>query len=329
MKIGGIMNEDERNSLQEIITHALEQMKQELGTNFDLSKVNLSELSRRTNISRGRMRKIKEDGFKVKPNGHTGKSKEHTVLRGYTGVVDSFLAKNVRNSNTIYAALQAVGYTGGKTQLKDYIRNHKYLLPAKREVVASQGSRGHRYKSKPGEQFQMDWGFVTIDTADGGSYRASCFAMMCHHCGKRYVEFFPNAKQENLFIGMIHAFRRLGIPEYVLTDNMKSIVTGRDADGHPVWNHDYEAFMDTIGFRTKLCKPRHPFTKGAVERLIRFVKDSFVNGRMFSNITDLNYEVLRWCDNQDGVRHDCVDCIPSREHAVQLYGCGKTASDDR
>jgi len=323
------MNEDERNSLQEIITHALEQMKQELGTNFDLSKVNLSELSRRTNISRGRMRKIKEDGFKVKPNGHTGKSKEHTVLRGYTGVVDSFLAKNVRNSNTIYAALQAVGYTGGKTQLKDYIRDHKYLLPAKREVVASQGSRGHRYKSKPGEQFQMDWGFVTIDTADGGSYRASCFAMMCHHCGKRYVEFFPNAKQENLFIGMIHAFRRLGIPEYVLTDNMKSIVTGRGADGHPVWNHDYEAFMDTIGFRTKLCKPRHPFTKGAVERLIRFVKDSFVNGRMFSNITDLNYEVLRWCDNQDGVRHDCVDCIPSREHAVQLYGCGKTASDDR
>ena len=207
-------------------------------------------------------------------------------------------------------------YVIGKTQLKDYIRNHRYLLPAKREVVvASQGNRGRRYKSKPGEQFQMDWGFVTIDTEDGNSYRASCFAMMCHHCGKRHIEFFPNAKQENLFIGMIHAFQRLGVPEYVLTDNMKSVVSGRDADGHPVWNHDYEAFMDTLGFKTKLCKPRHPFTKGAVERLIRFVKDSFVNGRTFSNITDLNYEVLRWCNNQDGVWHDCVDCIPSREHA--------------
>lgn len=48
--------------------------------------------------------------------------------------------------------------------------------------------------------------------------------MVCHHCGQRYVEFFPNAKQENLFIGMIHSFRYMGIPKYVLTDNMKSVV---------------------------------------------------------------------------------------------------------
>lgn len=318
------MDEEERNSLQEIIAQALEQMKQEQGADFDLSKINLSELSRRTGISRGRLRRIQADGFKVKPNGHTGKAKEHTVLSGYTGVVDSFLTRNVKNSNTIYEALKAVGYAGGKTQLKNYIRNHRYLLPAKREAVASQGNRGRRYKSKPGEQFQMDWGFVQIDTADGGSYRASCFAMMCHHCGSRYVEFFPNAKQENLFIGMIHAFQRLGVPEYVLTDNMKSVVTGRNADGNPVWNHDYEAFMDTIGFKTKLCKPRHPFTKGAVERLIRFVKDSFVNGRTFSNITDLNYEALKWCKNQDNVHHDCVDCIPAHEHAQHCMAVAQT-----
>lgn len=92
---------------------------------------------------------------------------------------------------------------------------------------------------------------------------------MCRHCGSRYVEFFPNAKQENLFIGMIHAFQRLGVPKTVLTDNMKSIVTGRDSEGHAVWNKDYEAFMKPLGITTKLCKPRHPFTKGGVERLVR------------------------------------------------------------
>ncbi|MBM6927641.1 hypothetical protein H6B51_17435, partial [Pseudoflavonifractor phocaeensis] len=36
--------------------------------------------------------------------------------------------------------------------------------------------------------------------------------MICHHCGQRYIEFFPNAKQENLFIGMIHAFQYMGMP---------------------------------------------------------------------------------------------------------------------
>lgn len=100
--------------------------------------------------------------------------------------------------------------------------------------------------------------------------------MICHHCGERYIEFFPNARQENLFIGMIHAFIYMGIPENVLTDNMKSVVIGRDVEGNPIWQKDYEIFMKTIGFHTKLCKCRHPFTKGKVERLVRFVKENFI-----------------------------------------------------
>jgi hypothetical protein len=47
----------------------------------------------------------------------------------------------------------------------------------------------------------MDWGFVNVDTGHGDPYKVACFAMICHHCGERYIEFFPNAKQENLFIG--------------------------------------------------------------------------------------------------------------------------------
>lgn len=229
--------------------------------------------------------------------------------------MDQFLRNNVKNSNTIFQALKSAGYSGGKTRVKEYIRSHRNLLPAKRELVASQGNRGRRYKTAPGEQFQMDWGFVNVDTSADTSYRAACFAMMCHHCGMRYVEFFPNAKQENLFIGIIHAFQRLGVPEYVLTDNMKSVVNGRDSEGHPIWNHDYEDFIEAVDFRTKLCKPRHPFTKGAVERLVRFVKESFMSGRTFSNITDLNYEALKWCDEQDNAYHPSADCTPSREHA--------------
>ena len=138
----------------------------------------------------------------------------------------------------------------------------------------------------------MDWGFVDVEQGVDVKHRAACFAMICHHCGKRFVEFFPNAKQENLFIGMIHAFQRLGIPKYVLTDNMKSVVTGRDSEGNPVWNNEYADFMKAVGFETKLCKPRHPFTKGAVERLVKFVKDNFMAGRVFGSITDLNYEAM-------------------------------------
>ena len=200
------------------------------------------------------------------------------------------------------------------TIVKDYIPAHKYLLPAKRQQVAPQGNRGRRYSSDPGETYQMDWGFTDVLDHDGNIYRVACFAMICHHCGERYIEFFPNAKQENLFIGMIHAFQYMGIPRYVLTDNMKSVVLHRDLDGRPVWQKDYEAFMRTVGFDTKLCKPRHPFTKGAVERLIRFVKENFLSDRVFCDVTDLNWQALEWCNAQNGIYHRAVDGVPQQIH---------------
>ena len=87
---------------------------------------------------------------------------------------------------------------------------------------------------------------------------------------------------------MIHAFIYMGIPKYVLTDNMKSVVIKRDNQDKPRWQKDYEVFMNNLCFETKLCKPRHPFTKGAVERLVRFVKENFLPGRIFTELTDLN-----------------------------------------
>lgn len=59
----------------------------------------------------------------------------------------------------------------------------------------------------------------------------------------------------------------MGVPKYVLTDNMKSVVLKRDSEGKPIWNLEYEGFMKTVGFQTKLCKPKHPFTKGKVALL--------------------------------------------------------------
>lgn len=255
------MIEQERNNLQLTITQALEEMKKEQGTGFSLDKVNLAELERRTGVSRKRLRTLKDNDFIVKPHGNTGRKKETTVLTGYTGVIDGFLIKGIANSNRIFDALKEQGYPGSKTRVKDYINSHKDLMPAKRQIIR-QGNRGRRYTSGPGESYQMDWGFVNVEQDVDKSYRAACFAMMCHHCGRRYVEFFPNAKQENLFIGMIHAFQYLGIPKTVLTDNMKSVVTGRDSEGHPIWSPEYADFMKAVGFSTKLCKPRHPFTKG-------------------------------------------------------------------
>ena len=264
-------------AMSPVVAKAIEQMMAEQGDKFSLEKVNLAELKRRTGISRARLRRMKEHGFEDTEHAAKGRKASTTLLSGYTGILDGLLKNGVTNSAVCLSRLRANGYTGSQTTIKNYILAHQHLIPPARYAVAPQGNRGQRY--------------------------TACFAMVCHHCGERYVEFFPNAKQENLFIGMLHGFRYMGVPQYILTDNMKSVVIRRDQDGHPLWQKDHEQFMRTVGFQTKLCKPRHPFTKGKVERLVRFVKDNFLAGRSFWNVTDLNLSALDWCDEQNTTFH--------------------------
>ena len=298
------------------VAKAIEKMMADQGDQFSLEKVNLAELERRTGLSRSKLRRMKAHDFEDVQHALKGRKAPATLLSGYTGILDGLLKGGVVNSVVCLAKLRENGYTGGKTIVKDYIAAHQYLVPAPRHAVDPQGNRGRRYFTGPGEAFQMDWGFTKVQAYDGSEYNAACFAMICHHCGQRYVEFFPNAKQENLFIGMIHAFRYMGVPQYVLTDNMKSVVIRRDQDGNPIWQKDYEQFMKTVGFQTKLCKPRHPFTKGKVERLVRFVKENFLVGRVFWNVTDLNYAVLEWCNEQNTTYHRSLG-IPQDLHLAR------------
>lgn len=304
------MNEQTSNDLSLIVAQAIEEIKDEQGTAFSVEKINLADLGRRTGLSRSRLRRLKANGFKDKPHGLTGRCNRPTVLTGYESVLDDFLRKGIRNSSVCLDALREMGYTGGQTTVRDYLRAHQNLMPAKRQAVEPQGNRGRRYSTEPGHSYQMDWGFTEVHVRETGEvFNAACFAMICHHCGQRYVEFFPNAMQENLFIGMLRAFTYMGVPRYVLTDNMKSVVIRRDCNGQPVWNLEYEMFMKAVGFQTKLCKPRHPFTKGKVERLVRFVKDNFLAGRTFWNYNDLNEAALQWCDRQNRIYHKAVDMV--------------------
>ncbi|MFV0466767.1 MAG: IS21 family transposase [Lachnospiraceae bacterium] len=314
---------EKHNDLTEIIAHSLNEMKMEQGDSFDPNHVNLAELERRTGISRAKLRRIKNAGFVDLPHALTGRKAETTLLTGFSGILDDLLRKGVTNATLCHDRLKELGFQGGITTVKEYIAHHKDLIPPKRQLVAPQGSRGQRYQTVPGESYQMDWGFIEVEDSSGNIHKVACFAMICHCCGQRYIEFFPNAKQENLFIGMIHAFLYMGIPEYILTDNMKSVVLHRDEQGHPIWQKDYELFMGNLGFETKLCKPRHPFTKGSVERLVRFVKGNFLPGRIFCELTDLNYEAIRWCNAQNNSYHRAVDCIPNEKH---FQACMKYAS---
>jgi Transposase and inactivated derivatives len=279
-----------QNDLQEILTQAVASVKSQYG------KVILSKIAELTPFTERQLRRLRDNGFVIKANGNAGKKKSQTKLSQFMKTInEDYLKKGITNASLVYERIQAEGYRGGLTTVKNYMRKHSNLVPAQRVLAIPTPNRGRRYVTAPGEMFQMDWGFVKILDNYGNEWQCACFCMVCHHCGFRYAEFFPSAKQDNLFIAMIHAFVSMGVPQVVLTDNMKSVVIKRLADGTPVWNKDYEAFQLALGFKTRLAKVAHPFTKGKVERLVRYIKDNFIVGRTFINLTEINRAAREWC----------------------------------
>ncbi|PMZ49137.1 IS21 family transposase, partial [Pseudomonas sp. FW306-2-11AC] len=89
---------------------------------------------------------------------------------------------------------------------------------------------------------------------------------------------------------MLNAFLYFGgVPKEVLTDNMKTVVAGREA-GKVIWNAQFADFAVEMGFVPKVCRVRMPQTKGKVERLVRYVKENFFPGRSFTDLEDLNQQ---------------------------------------
>lgn len=275
---------------------------------------NISALSNLTGVSRPTIRKLKNSGFEVAAHGNTGKKRESTKLSGFEAKVDSFLKSGCSNSSKILEELQKNGYFGSQTTIKNYISNHRELIPVR--IDPKPVVRARRYETLPGDAMQMDWGFVNVVDNEGVKSRLACFVMVCCHCKKPYIEFFTCARQEFLFIGMIHAFTYFGgLPKWVLTDNMKSVVLSR-CGKDITWNPKYLMFMSDLGFKTRLCKPRHAFTKGRVERYVRFVKENFVPGTAFTNLDDLNQQALEWC--QKRAERKVLNSTPKQLHDQEI-----------
>lgn len=98
---------------------------------------------------------------------------------------------------------------------------------------------------------------------------------------------------------MLKAFLYLGgISKDVLTSNMKTVIAGREA-GKEIWNTQFVNFAAEMGFATGVCRISMPQTKGKVERLVRCVKENFSPGCSFTDLEDLNQQVLLCCKAVD------------------------------
>ena len=215
--------------------------------------------------------------------------------------INEMMENGIFNCIVILERLQDIGYTGGITIIKDYV---KPFRPARSTPAV------RRYETLPGKQAQMDWGITHYIDERGNIHKTPAFIMIMGSSRSKYVGFTKRCDFYSLLRCMVNAFEYYGgVPEVVLTDRMKTVIDGSEA-GKPIWNSRFEDFAADMGFVPKVCKVRKPQTKGKVERLVDYVKDNFLPGRQFKDLYDLNSQALEWCKKVDSKIHGTTGEIP-------------------
>lgn len=225
-------------------------------------------------------------------------------LDPFKPLLHGLMADGIYNCVVLLERLSEAGYDGGISILKDYV--HPFRPPKKLPAV-------RRYETPPGKQAQMDWGICQYTDVRGAAHKVPVFVMVLGSSRAKYIEFTSRCDLASLERCMVNAFTHFGgVPERVLTDNMKTVITGRES-GKPIWNTAFEAFSVDMGFVPKVCAPRRPQTKGKVERLVSYVKDNFVPGRRFEDLNDLNRQAIQWCRERDLKVHGTTGKVPAEE----------------
>lgn len=252
--------------------------------------LSIREISRRTGRDRKTVRKYLQSQELPK---YGPRPEKPSKLDDYKEYLQARMAEGVFNANRLFSEIQSLGYSGGRTILKDFMKPFRPLQKPQAVV---------RFETKPGEQAQVDFGVFQYED-QGHKRKVNAFVMVMSYSRAMYVEFVDRQDTATLVRCHIHAFEYFGgVPEHVLYDNLKPVVLGRDEGGQPVWNQRFLDFALVAGFLPKVCRPYRAQTKGRVERSVGYLRQSFWPGLRFLNVEDLSAQGRTWCDRVANTR---------------------------
>ena len=219
------------------------------------------------------------------PRSRTRRRQRFTKLAPYVHKVDELLGCGVWNATVIYRELQALGYTGKDTVLRDYIRPKRVLRPCRATV---------RFETEPGKQLQHDWGELVIPL--GGVAQRVYVAVNTLGYSRRFHAMAAlRCDAEHTYESLVRAFAYFGgVPQEVWVDNQKSAVI-KHVPGAVQFNERFKQLARHYGFRAKACRPYRARTKGKVERMVGYLKAHFFQRyRAFESLAHLNQQLAQW-----------------------------------
>jgi transposase len=153
-----------------------------------------------------------------------------------------------------------------------------------------------RFEGLPGEFSQHDFGQVDVRFVDGRKKRVHFFVSRLKYSRTVAVTLVPNEQVETLVRTLVRHFISFGgVPLLAVFDRPRTIVSksgrGREVER---FNQTFAQVMLELGVGAEMCAPRSGEQKGAVEHVVKWVKNTFFKWRKFVDDHDLETQLAAW-----------------------------------
>ena len=230
--------------------------------------LNLSEIERRTGLTRKTIRKWLKAPEGVEPayRRKVGETKIAPYVERLIKMLEMDARRPVRDRRTalkLHAELKTLGFDGDYSRVTEFIRNW-------REGGGTAVTKAFvPLQFEPGEAHQFDWSEEHL--VIGGVWRKLIVAHLKLCYSKAFVvQAYPAQSHEMLFDAHARAFAALGgIPRRGIYDNMKTAVDKVKKGKARVVNTRFAAMASHYLFDPDFCNVASGWEKGVVEKNVQ------------------------------------------------------------
>jgi transposase len=236
-------------------------------------EMSLREIGRMLNMSHHTVQSALE---RESPPQYEMTGRENVHLAPFKDLIFEMVNVKRFRGSRILEEIRSKGYRGGKTAFYSYVKNVK--IESQKHFTP--------YETLPGEQSQFDWSPYSV--LIGGELMSVIFFAYINAFSR--FQIFQASRthdQGSVFQALEDSLIESGgVPGRIQTDNAKVFVTNASKNNFQ-WNQRYLHFCGHYGFQPARSLPRHPWSKGKVEKPFQYLEDHFIAGNSFRDFEDL------------------------------------------
>jgi transposase len=229
-----------------------------------------------------------------------------SMLDPYRAKTQSLVIEHGLSAVRVLEEIQALGYKGGYSILKEYVRT---VRPRSRPVPTM------RMETAAGELAQMDWSPYALRFEGNEETVVSAFSLVLAWSRYLFVRFALHSDLATIRRLHLEALEHIGgVPARINYDNMTTV--GQHRGPQEIWlNPQFEEFSRHYGFAIEILPPGRPRLHGKVERPFSYLEGNFLAGRSFSSLDDVNRKVVVWLEQANQRLHGTT-----RERPIDRLG---------